>query len=223
MTTNNPTPNPSIESIINNAPWQTLENHLNTIRERVDFSIERSHELRERYRQQLLEENPDLESRILTPSLESLETAKSIFRTGTVAASDGTISPVPLLAGSKIQVGVVIVSNRGEIVDLVTRVFEAEISNTSDNARDFFINLRATRSISNLLARAIMLFGERRLLIDHSADWRFIHGELIPHELRTGAGRPDQNLSPTFDLINNYISTGNFIAVSKKRILRINY
>ena len=60
-----------------------------------------------------------------------------------------------------------------------------------------------------------MLFGERRLLLDHEADWRLLHGELIPHELRTGAGKPDKNLQPTFDLTNSYINTEKFIAVSE--------
>jgi hypothetical protein len=132
-----------------------------------------------------------------------------------VAAADGTVSGVPLLSGSKIQVGVVIVFNRGEIVDLVTRVFEHEMVNSAASARAFFSELRKARSVSNLVSRAVMLFGERRLLLDQPADWRMIHGELIPHELRTGAGRPDQNLPPTFGLIHAYIASQRFIAVSE--------
>ena len=109
----------------------------------------------------------------------------------------------------------VIVTNRGDIVDLVTRVFETEITAATTTATEFFNNLRVTRSMLNLLSRAIMLFGERRLLMNHSTDWRFLHGELIPHELRTGAGRPGQNLQPTFDLINVYIASEKFFAVSE--------
>ena len=141
--------------------------------------------------------------------------AESLLRSGTVAAADGTISPVPLLAGTKIQVGVVIVSNQGDVVTLVTKVFETELSTGATTATEFFANLRSARSISNLLSRAIMLAGERRLLLEHDAEWRLIHGELIPHELRTGAGRPDQNLPPTFELINRYIDTTSFLAVSE--------
>lgn len=215
MTQNYTTHSPSIMEVLDSAPWQSLEEHLNYIRERVDSSINKSHELRDRYREELLRENPELGSRIERPSDESINRAIEVFRSGTIAASDGTISPVPLLGGSKIQVGVVIVSNRGDIVDLVTRVFEAELVSTVDNARELFTNLRSTRSISNLLARAIMLFGERRLLIEHKADWRFLHGELIPHELRTGSGKPEKNLQPTLELINSYIQTKKFVAVSE--------
>lgn len=60
-----------------------------------------------------------------------------------------------------------------------------------------------------------MLYGERQLLIQEPADWRLIHGELVPHELRTGAGRPRQNLPPTFDLIHQYIESRHFIAISE--------
>lgn len=206
---------PSIEDLLRLAPWQSLEQHLDDLRERVDKSIDRAHKLRRQYRDELLAARPDLQDRIVRPSLSDLKAAEELFRVGTIAASDGTISPVPLLAGSKIQVGVVIVSNTGDVVDLVTRVFEAELLAETDTATEFFANLRSARTVSNLIARAIMLFGERRLLINHPADWRLVHGELIPHELRTGAGRPQQNLQPTFDLIHRFIETEQFLAVSE--------
>jgi hypothetical protein len=112
-------------------------------------------------------------------------------------------------------VGVVIVFNSGEVVDLVTRVFEAELTSGARSGREFFEDLRKARNVSNLLARAIMLFGERRLLLNHPADWRLLHGELIPHELRTGAGCPQKNLEPAFELVRQYVATRQFIAVSE--------
>jgi hypothetical protein len=171
--------------------------------------------MRDQFRSELLETRPDLPKRILRPSAQAIRASENLFKSGIVAASDGTVSPVALVAGTKIQIGVVIVSNRGHVVDLVTRVFETELSSGAKTAGEFFKNLRSMRSISNLLSRAIMLFGERRLLLEHTADWRLIHGELIPHELRTGAGRPEKNLPPTFELIHRYIKTERFIAVSE--------
>lgn len=206
---------PSLTQVLENAPWKSLEVHLNDLKERVDISISRSHELRQQYRNELLQDNPELAIKIKKPSEEALRNAVHVFSSGTVAAADGTISPVPLLGGSKIQVGVVIVTNKGNVVDLVTKVFETDFTDNENNARNYFTKLRSARSISNLLARAIMLFGERRLLIEHEADWRFLHGELIPHELRTGAGKPSENLPPTFNLINEYIKSKQFIAVSE--------
>lgn len=192
-----------------------MEEHLDGIRSRVDRSIEVAHRLRRSYREELLRDSPELVDRIQRPSEEAQTQARQLLQTGTVAAADGTVSAVPLLGGSKIQVGVVIVFNSGEVVDLVTRVFEVELSAGAQNGTEFFSRLRRARGVSNLLSRAIMLFGERRLLLDHEADWRMIHGELIPHELRTGAGRPRRNLPPTFQLINEYIISEKFIAVSE--------
>jgi len=152
---------------------------------------------------------------IRRPSREAFAKAEETFRRGIIAAADGTVAPVPLLGGTKIQIGVVLVSNRGDVVDLVTRVFETELSSGASTAGEFFSNLRTSRKISNLLSRAIMLFGERKLLLQHQTEWRLLHGELIPHELRTGATRPEHNLQPPFDLIHRYIETGKFIAVSE--------
>ena len=143
MPQNYTTQSPSILEVLESAPWNSLEEHLNFIRERIDQSITKTHDLRDQYREELLRENPELEQAIQRPSEDSMNRAIDLFKSGTIAASDGTISPVPLLGGSKIQVGVVIVSNRGDIVDLVTRVFEAELVSTVDNAREFFSNLRS--------------------------------------------------------------------------------
>lgn len=205
----------SIEEFINNSPWVNLEEHLDDLRERVDTSIDKTHRLREKYREELLSQQPELTTLIKKPSIEKLEEAKTLLKTGTVAASDGTISPVPLLGGSKIQVGVVIVFNHGNVVDWITKIFETEITDETDSAIEYFANLRGTRKISNILSRAIMLFGERKLLLEQQADWRMMHGEIIPHELRTGAGKPAKNLDLAFKLVEEYIETKNFIAVSE--------
>lgn len=206
---------PSIGDIIARAPWSSLEVHIDGLQGRVETAIRESHGLRQRYREELLRDDPQLAEQVRRPSPSALQSAQKLLSNGTVAAADGTVSAVPLLSGSKIQVGVVIVFNRGEVVDLVTRVFEHEMVSQGGSARGHFADLRKARAVSNLVSRAVMLFGERRLLLDHEADWRLIHGELIPHELRTGAGRPDQNLPPTFGLINGYIASRHFIAVSE--------
>ncbi|MEV4079622.1 hypothetical protein ACGFJC_52095 [Nonomuraea fuscirosea] len=119
------------------------------------------------------------------------------------------------MSGTKVQVGVVIVTNTGESVGLVTRVFEHELTTTGDTAREFFDNLRKVHGTSNLASRALMLFGERKLLLAQGADWRMIHGELVPFELRTGVGHPRENLPPVFKLVRQYVEDQRFIAVSE--------
>ena len=205
----------TILQVLQNSPWENFEEHLNDLKDRVDNSVRRTNQLRSQYREELLSRDPELSTRILRPSLAKLNIARNLLTSGTIAASDGTISHVPLLGGSKIQVGVVIVFNKGEVFDYITKVFETEITQGANSAIDYFQNLRGTRKISNLLARAIMLYGERRLLLEHRADWRMIHGEILPHELRTGAGRPQDNLQPAFELVYEFIEKKNFIAISE--------
>jgi hypothetical protein len=210
-----PSTSPSISEVLAAAPWRDLVEHVSDWRERVDTSIRASHDLRRRFREELLTASPDLPSRIHRPSPDAMARAIDLMQNGTVAAADGTVSPVPLVGGAKIQVGVVIVFNSGQVVDLVTRVFEHEFASGADTATEYFARLRRTRQVSYLVSHAIMLFGERQQLVAQPADWRIIHGELIPHELRTGAGRPADNLGPTFDLIDRYIATGRFLACSE--------
>lgn len=206
---------PSIADLLAAAPWRPLEEHLDGLRERVDNSVTAAHEMRAAYREELLRRDPSLPDRIKRPSSDALSRAQERIKSGTVAAADGTVSGVPLLGGSKIQVGVVIVSSAGEVLNLVTRVFEVELSSGASSPTEFFSDLRKARAVSTLVSRAVMLFGERRLLLDHSSDWRLLHGELVPHELRTGAGRPEVNLPSAFALINGYIESGSFMAVSE--------
>ncbi|GGS77091.1 hypothetical protein GCM10010176_020340 [Nonomuraea spiralis] len=205
----------SLADILSVAPWVELEKHIDHLRERVDAAVLASHGRREQLRSEILSDNPRLRSQIRRPSPEKMEWAKSLLRSGIVAASDGTVAAVPLLSGTKIQVGVVIVTNTGESVRLVTRVFEHELTTAGDTAREFFENLRKVHGSSNLASRALMLFGERQILLAQEADWRMIHGELIPYELRTGVGRPKENLPPVFDLVRRYVLDQQFIAVSE--------
>jgi hypothetical protein len=204
----------SIDQILRSSPWRALEEHLGDLRERIDDSITRSQRLRQEYREELLRRKPELQEQIRYPPVSAFEAAKNLLAAHTVAAVDGTLAPVPLLGGAKIQVGVVIVSSTGDLVSLVTRILETDLADQTDPVA-FFEQLRRARRVSNLLSRAIMLFGERKLLLEHDAEWRLLHGELIPHELRTGAGQPARNLPPTFDLIHGYITTERFLAVSE--------
>lgn len=205
----------SLADILAVAPWMELETYFDHLRDRVDAAVLASHERRDQLRAEILAENPDLSSQIRRPSPEKMEWAKKLLSSGIVAASDGTVAAVPLLSGTKIQVGVVIVTNTGESVGLVTRVFEHELTPTGDTARQFFDNLRKVHGTSRLASRALMLFGERKILLSQEADWRMIHGELIPFELRTGVGHPKENLPPVFDLVRHYVKDQRFIAVSE--------
>lgn len=131
----------SIKETIASAGWVPLEEQLATLRQRVDASIHNAQRLRRVYRDELLAD-PALRAAVCTPTDTALERAVALLHEGTVAAADGTVQAVAMLGGSKIQVGVVIVPNTGKVVDLVTRVFEYELSSDADGAREFFSQLR---------------------------------------------------------------------------------
>jgi hypothetical protein len=141
----------SLKEVLAKAPWRNLEEHISDLPERVDRSITASHDLRRRYREELLAQDPTLPERIRRPSEAALAEAIQLMQTGVVAAADGTVAPVPLVGGAKIQVAVVIVFNSGQVVDLVTRVFEHELDAESpddqslDEARPGFIHLKDVR------------------------------------------------------------------------------
>ena len=53
----------------------------------------------------------------------------------------------------------------------------------------YFARLRKARQTSYLVSHAIMLFGERSLLMDQQASWRMLHGPWAPlHEACFTAG-----------------------------------
>ena len=205
----------SLADILAVAPWRDLEHHLDQLRDRVDAAVVASHAKRDQLRAEVLSENPELRAKVRRPRAESMEWAKHLLRAGTVAAADGTVVAVPLLSGTKIQVGVVVVTNTGESLRLVTRVFEHELALGGETAREFFENLRKVHGGSNLASRALMLFGERKILLQQDADWRMIHGELMPYELRTGVGLPKVNLPPVFEVVRRYVDDECFIAVTE--------
>ncbi|ABW15131.1 hypothetical protein Franean1_5784 [Parafrankia sp. EAN1pec] len=97
----------SLADILAVAPWTDLEQHIDQLRERVDRAVLASHARREQLRAEILAENPGLRSLIRRPSHEASAWARDLLRSGVVAAADGTLAAVPLLSGTKIQIGVV--------------------------------------------------------------------------------------------------------------------
>ncbi|WP_214110901.1 hypothetical protein [Acrocarpospora catenulata] len=85
-----------------------LEEHIDRLRDRVDSAVVASHARRERLRAEILTENPRIREQIRRPGARTLAWAKDLLRSGIVAAADGTVAAVPLLSGTKIQIGVVV-------------------------------------------------------------------------------------------------------------------
>ena len=210
-----PSTSPSIAEVLAAAPWRDLAEHVSDWRERVDGSIRASHDLRRRFREELLAADPDLPSRIHRPSPEALARAKDLMQSGTVAAADGTVSPVPLVGGARSKSEWSLCSTRAKWWIWLPGCLSTSWPRVLTRPPSISPGCAALGRCLTWLAMPSCSSASVSSFMAQPADWRMIHGELIPHELRTGAGRPADNLEPTFNLIDRYIATGRFLACSE--------
>lgn len=129
-----------------------------------------------------------------------------ILFNGGVEACDGTVASHDTLPITITQIGVCLVSYRGDQGSWVHRVFRRDLrSETTRSPIDETIEMLERRSnrsavgvdnphdqISMLARRGIMAYAERAVLLDKSnAVWRMGHGSPAPYELLTGSGMPE--------------------------------
>jgi hypothetical protein len=147
----------------------------------------------------------------LTPDAVTSACVNALFN-GNVEACDGTRVVVPTLPVTVVQIGICLTSyvGAGDGGSIVQRLFRHDITRRTDDAegqvRDF-ISRRARRrrrepgdigddgqplSLSDMLCRALMIYGERAMLADRSErPWRLGHGSPMPHEMLVGSGREE--------------------------------
>lgn len=153
------------------------------------------------------------ESGIYDLSPDIVEAAcRNVLFNGNVEACDGTRIVVHTLPVTVVQIGICLTSyvGTGDGGSIVQRLYRHDITRRSDDAeaqvRDF-ISQRARRSrrswnelgddgqpmsLSDMLCRALMIYGERAMLADRSdRPWRLGHGSPMPHEMLVGAGREE--------------------------------
>jgi hypothetical protein len=121
---------------------------------------------------------------------------------GGVETCDGTVAVHDTLPLTVYQIGVGMVSYRGNLRTWHQRLFRRDLRLQSDDpveeARELLLR-RARRAAVNhpvqqdalgaLAQRALMTYAERAILLRHSqAPWRMGHGNPVPYELLTGAG-----------------------------------
>ena len=137
------------------------------------------------------------------------EQVESIHRkllfNGAVEACDGTVSGQDTLPVTITQIGICLVSYRGDQGSWVHRLYRRDLRATGANPVEETLELldrRRARSgqdqpsardrMSDLARRGIMAYAERAVLLDRSkATWRMGHGSPCPYELVTGSGMPD--------------------------------
>ena len=141
------------------------------------------------------------------------DACKNVLFNGHVEACDGTRVIVPTLPVTVVQIGICLTSyvGTGDGGSIVQRLFRHDITRRTADAEEEvrdFISQRARRRkrrpgeefgddgrplpLSDLLCRALMVYGERAMLADRSdRAWRLGHGGPMPYEMLIGSGREE--------------------------------
>src|SRR3989441_298336 len=131
------------------------------------------------------------------------EVHKKLLFNGAVEACDGTVASLATLPGTITQIGVCVVSYRGDQGSWVHRIYRRDLRTSSANSpvdetleilerrrqRGAVGHNSARDRLTDLARRGIMAYAERAVLLDRSsAEWRMGHGNPAPYELVTGSG-----------------------------------
>lgn len=128
------------------------------------------------------------------------EVHRKLLFNGGVDGCDGTVVTHDTLPVTITQVGVCLVSYRGDQGSWVHRLFRRDLRASGRNPVEetmLLLEKRRQRSavdyptdaLSSMARRGIMAYAERAVLLDRSnAVWRMGHGSPTPYELVTGSG-----------------------------------
>lgn len=192
-------------------PGEDLVEMYNRLREEIADAVKDEKRFQEQIREQIF---PILRTRQDAPpgagvykvTADQLqEVHQKLLFNGGVEACDGTVVPYDTLPVTITQIGVCLVSYRGDQGSWVHRVFRRDLRATGKNPIDETLNLldrrhnrgaidqQSTRDqLSSLTQRGIMAYAERAVLLEKSqAIWRMGHGNPTPYELVAGSGMPE--------------------------------
>ena len=139
------------------------------------------------------------------PPTEIAEVQRGLLFNGGAEGCDGTSQVHDTLALTIYQIGVSLVSYRGDRGTWCQRLFRRDLRQDlgdpvesalavlkARNARGGLNQPDGSDRLSELARRAVMSYAERAILLDQSqAVWRIGHGSPAPYELLSGAGNPD--------------------------------
>jgi hypothetical protein len=153
---------------------------------------------------------------------------RGLLFNGGVECCDATVHTHDTLPLTVHQIGVSLVSYRGDQGTWQHRLFRRDLRRRGDPLDDFIRGLerRAGRAALNhgagddtlgeLARRAVMDYSERAVLLRHSkAIWRMGHGNPVPYELLTGAGMLELMVTAT-TMLRELIERKKFVFVSSE-------
>jgi hypothetical protein len=218
----------SLETTLDLGTWlagESLAEIYGRLEREVHEAAQQERVIRERVRGEVfprLKDRPDAppEAGVYQVSLERLEaTHRGILFNGLVEGCDGTNDVVDHLPLTIVQIGVCLVSYRGDQGSWVHRLFRRDLRLSGGDPIDDVIDVLERRQrragfdksgskdrLSELARRGIMTYAERAVLLDKStAPWRMGHGNPTPYELVTGSGMPEL-AERSFELLRRMVS-----------------
>ena len=181
------------ERLVDLSNWTDFDTFMQDFGERLDRDVKKSIDIRRKLRKALLS-NPKIRKAI-RPRKEDVEKWESLLEWageelfgGNVCGVDGTLSHYPMASGTRCRIGIVATSYRNNRIERVLYVSERELAEGSKTPFEHYNKLLEGHRVTNMLVRAIMLYGERQLALQRPEKWKFVHGQLLPYELRTGLG-----------------------------------
>lgn len=194
------------EKIVEDRNWQEFEKFMKTADRNMEKDLQKSLRKREEYRRYLVEDKK-LREDVSTVSEEKLEWAGEVLYSGKTCATDGTMSTFPLLTGVRCRIGVVATSYLNKTIEKVIFVSEREFAEKlASNPKEYFELLGKGSGISNLFLQGVMSFKEREIALGRPEEWKFIHGHLVPMEIRVpriGHGAFEVSLKLAKKIISN--------------------
>jgi len=197
--------------LVDPTKWKDYDTFMIGMDEAIESDIRRSLEYRRELRRILLAD-PQLRARIKQVTPQKLDWARSKLFSSKVCAVDGTLSRYCMASGTRYRVGVVATTYVGNRIERVLYVSESTLAEPSSGPVQHFNTLLTSHRQSGLLLRAIMLYAERDLALRREEPWKFVHGELLPYELRTGVGKY-RALAMSVDLGSRLIESKKTIGV----------
>jgi len=172
------------DDLLDDANWTKYEDYINSYDSFLEEDIKKSVLRRNEYRDYLIKEKR-IGEHIMQVEDEKLYDAHDKLFSGNVAATDGTLNKYPLLTGLRCRIGIISTSYKNDKIDRVFYISEREFSEqNSSNPKEFFENLGRSTTISNLFLTSLMSYKERQMALERPQEWKFIHGTLVPLELR---------------------------------------
>lgn len=170
--------------IVDDKNWDHFDKFMQNYNATLENDIKQSIKKRDEYRDYLINDKK-LRDYVKIISDEQLFDAHDKLYSGQVCATDGTLNKYPLLTGIRCRIGVVSTSYKNNSIEKVLFISERDFAEKSTtDAQEYFESIGKTSGVSNLLLTGIMSYKERQIALNRPEEWKFIHGTLVPLELR---------------------------------------